>query len=55
MLASEARVLMDELGSRLATAGVLLPSAASAQGEEYWTVFEESVERALSALAQDWL
>lgn len=55
MLASEARMLMDELGSRLATAGVLLPSAASAQGEEYWTVFEESVERALSALAQGWL
>lgn len=55
MLASEARVLMDELGSSLATAGVLLPSAASAQGEEYWTVFEESVERALSALTQGWL
>jgi hypothetical protein len=50
MLASEARTLMDELGSSFATAGVMLPSTASAHGEEYWPVFEESVERALSAL-----
>ena len=50
MLASEARTLMDELGSSLATAGVMLPSTASAHGEDYWPVFEESVERALSAL-----
>jgi hypothetical protein len=55
MLASEARTLMDELGSGLATAGVLLPSTASAQGEEYWTVFEESVERTLSALTNGWV
>lgn len=50
MLASDARSLMDELAPSLATAGVLLPSTASAQGDEYWTVFEESVERTLSAL-----
>jgi hypothetical protein len=55
MLGSEARTLMDELGSSLATAGILLPSTASAQGEKYWPVFEESVERALSALTHGWV
>jgi hypothetical protein len=50
MLASEARTLMDELESSFARAGVLLPSTAGAQGEKYWTVFEESVDQMLSAL-----
>ena len=52
LLGSEARTRMEELGPSLATAGVLLPSAASAHGAEYWTVFEESVERALSVLTR---
>lgn len=55
MLGSEARTLMDELGSSFASAGVLLSATPSAQGEEYWTVFEESVERTLSALAHGWV
>ena len=55
MLASEARTLMDELEPSFATASVLLPSAAAAQGEEYWTVFEERVEQILSALRHGWL
>ena len=55
MLASEARTLMDELESSLATASVLLPSAANAQGEEYWTVFEERVDQVLSALKYGWV
>jgi len=55
MLGSEARTLMDELGSSFASAGVLLSATPSAQGEEYWTVFEESVERTLSSLAHGWV
>lgn len=55
MLASEARTLMDELESSLATASVLLPSTANAQGEEYWTVFEEQVDQILSALKYGWV
>jgi hypothetical protein len=55
MLGSEARTLMDELGSSFASAGVLLSATPSAQGEEYWTVFEESVERTLSALTHGWV
>lgn len=54
MLASEARTLIESLGPSLATAGVMLPTAANATGEEYWTGFEESVERALSALQHRW-
>jgi hypothetical protein len=46
---------MDELEASLATASVLLPSTASAQGEDYWTVFEESVDQVLSALKHGWV
>jgi hypothetical protein len=55
MLASEARTLMNELESSLATASVLLPSTASAQGEDYWAVFEQSVDQVLSALTHGWV
>jgi len=55
MLASEARALMDELGPSFATAGVILPSGAGAEGEDYWTVFEASVEQALSSLQLGWV
>jgi hypothetical protein len=55
MLSSDARALMDELGSVFATAGVLLRPASSALGEDYWPFFEEGVQQAVSALTERWV
>jgi hypothetical protein len=54
MLASEARALMTDLEPDLAFAGVSLPTASSAEGETYWRVFIEAVDRVVAALKTGW-
>jgi hypothetical protein len=52
MLASNARTLMERLEPDLAPPGVLAASLGPAlqQGEDYWNLFADTVERSLAAL-----
>jgi hypothetical protein len=50
MLASNARILMDELESDFAVAGVPSPNVPPAQGEHYWQAFVEAIQRSFATL-----
>jgi hypothetical protein len=52
MRASEARTLIDRIGSELAFAGIPVPSEGEL-GADYWPAFVETTRRALGALGQD--
>ena len=48
--ASEARLLMAEIGSPLAESGIAVPDGRDAHGEAYWPVFENVLEAVFAFL-----
>jgi hypothetical protein len=54
MLASEARTLMAELEPELAIAGVSIPPASGAEGDQYWDLFTETIQATLATLNTWW-
>ena len=48
--ASEARLLMSEIGPALAAAGIAVPDGRDAHGEAYWPVFEKVLEAVFAVL-----
>jgi hypothetical protein len=47
---SEARLLISEIGSALAAAGIAVPDGRDAQGEAYRPVFEKVLEAVFAFL-----